>query len=136
MCSCTSKLALRVPRNDERGGPTREKQPDGQINNFLSIPLTKNIPLSPSGKSALSARPSRAHKRGVSRSSRTWGAGCGGRDGIGARFERADERCYCVRRSRVVLTPRRWCQVSRKLTLLGNDGDNKARSPGRVRNKP
>src|SRR6478609_9574703 len=101
MCSCTSKLALRVPRNDERGGPTREKQPDGQINNCLSIPLTKNISLSPSGKSALSARPSRAHKRGVSRSSRTWGAGCGGRDGIGARFERADERCYCVRRSRV-----------------------------------
>jgi hypothetical protein len=40
------------------------------------------------------------------------------RDGIAGRVEtlvsdqqRADERCCCVRRSRVVLTPRRWRQV-------------------------
>src|ERR1700730_7935802 len=40
------------------------------------------------------------------------------RDGIAGRVERpvsdqqhADERCCCGRRSRVVLTPRRWCQV-------------------------
>ena len=38
------------------------------------------------------------------------------------------------RRSRVVLTPRRWRQVSRKTNPRG-DGDKKARSPGRVRNK-
>jgi hypothetical protein len=53
---------------------------DGQISKNLSSPNAKNIPLSPSGKSALPARaipcPSR---RGVSRSSRTLGAGCGGR---------------------------------------------------------
>src|SRR3954447_14661315 len=36
------------------------------------------------------------------------------------------------RRSRVVLTPRRWRQVLRKQS----DGDNKARSPGRSRRKP
>jgi hypothetical protein len=30
----------------------------------------------------------------------------------------------------VVLTPRRWRQVLKKLTLLRGDGDNKARSPG------
>src|SRR5882724_3177694 len=33
------------------------------------------------------------------------GAGCGGRGGA------RDGRCQCGRRSRVVLTPRRWCQV-------------------------
>jgi hypothetical protein len=40
------------------------------------------------------------------------------------------------RRSRVVLAPRRWCQVPGKLTLLRDDGDKKARSPGRTRRKP
>jgi hypothetical protein len=39
----------------------------------------------------------------------------------------------CGRRSRVVLTPRRWRQVSRKYPR--GDGDKKARSPGRARNK-
>src|SRR4029077_14924948 len=40
----------------------------------LSSPRAKNIPLNPSGKSALSARPVPPEMRGVSRSSRT----CGG----------------------------------------------------------
>jgi hypothetical protein len=39
----------------------------------------------------------------------------------------------CGRRSRVVLTPRRWRQVSQK--YLRDDGGKKARSPGRARNK-
>ena len=63
------------------------------------------------------------------------------RDGIAARVERlvsdqqrADERCCCVRRSRVVLTPRRWRQVGG--IISADDGDNKARSPGRARRKP
>jgi hypothetical protein len=34
----------------------------------------------------------------------------------------------------VVLTPRRWCQVSRRYPR--GDGDNKARSPRRARRKP
>src|SRR3954454_24007030 len=38
------------------------------------------------------------------------------------------------RRSRVVLTPRRWRQVLR--SDAQGDGDNKARSPGRSRRKP
>jgi hypothetical protein len=41
-----------------------------------------------------------------------------------------------VRPSRVVLMPRRRHQVPDRLTLLGNDGGKKARSPGRTRNKP
>src|SRR3954452_3121289 len=40
----------------------------------------------------------------------------------------------CGRRSRVVLTPRRWRQASGKYPA--GDGDNKARSPGRSRRKP
>jgi hypothetical protein len=39
----------------------------------------------------------------------------------------------CGRRSRVVLTPRRWRQVSRKYPR--GEGGKKARSPGRARNK-
>ena len=38
------------------------------------------------------------------------------------------------RRSRVVLTPRRWRQALRKYPL--GDGGKKARSPGRARSKP
>jgi hypothetical protein len=40
----------------------------------------------------------------------------------------------CGRQSRVVLTPRRWRQVSRSYPL--DDGGKKARSPGRARSKP
>ena len=40
------------------------------------------------------------------------------------------------RRSRVVLTPRRWRQARDDAMHHTGDGDNKARSPGRVRRKP
>jgi hypothetical protein len=49
---------------------------------IVSSPEIKNIPLLPPGKSALGLPPSRAHKRGASRSSRTLGAGCGGRGSV------------------------------------------------------
>src|SRR3569832_2112313 len=45
-----------------------------------------------------------------------------------------DETCEGGRRSRVVLTPRRWRQVGGKCPA--DDGDNKSRSPGRARRKP
>jgi hypothetical protein len=98
--------------------------PSGVVAIFLSSPICKNISLHPSGKSSLQIRAIPSHKRGVSRSS-----GNAGRDAVDAAascvrwnrragfFEsvsdvrRADERCCSVRRSRVVLTPRRWCQV-------------------------
>ena len=56
------------------------------------------------------------------------GRRCGGRDGA------CDECIRLGRRSRVVLTPRRWRQVLRKLPQ--DDGDKKARSPGRARRNP
>jgi hypothetical protein len=39
----------------------------------------------------------------------------------------------CGRQSRVVLTPRRWCQVGER--DFTDDGGKQARSPGRARNK-
>jgi hypothetical protein len=51
--------------------------------------------------------------RGVSRSSRTLGAGCGGRGGA------LTNVLACGRRSRVVLTPRRWRQVCEKQASCG-----------------
>jgi hypothetical protein len=77
------------------------------------------------------------HSRGVSRSSRTRG---------GMRWTRAallTRAASCGRRSRVVLTPRRWRSSLRSgvsaltgLTRCAGDGDKKARSPGRARKKP
>ena len=88
-----------------------------------------------------------SHQRGGSRSSRN-----AGRDAVDARRRRAlfargrttpkpGEALWAktggrVRRSRVVLTPRRWRQVPGELTLPGGDGGKKARSPGRARRKP
>ena len=73
------------------------------------------------------------------------------RDGMAGRVERlvsdqqrADERCCSVRRSRVVLTPRRWRQVCGVASAQpGLDKTypqvmvaNKPGSPGRARRKP
>jgi hypothetical protein len=65
-----------------------------------------------------------ASPRGAYASSRTLSAGCGGRKNV------ADERCYCGRRSRVVLTPRRWCQARGILSRA-----TEARKPG-LRGEP
>src|SRR4051794_26050204 len=50
---------LRFARNDDVAGVAATKQPDGQISKNLSSPSRKNIPLTPSGKSALRLRASR-----------------------------------------------------------------------------
>jgi hypothetical protein len=69
-----------------------------------------------------------SHLRGVSRSSRTLA-----RDAVDARGA-LTKALICGRRSRVVLTPRRWRQVGG--SDFTGDGGKKARSPGRARNKP
>src|SRR5713101_7046365 len=97
--------------------------PSGGLLTWVSSPFCKNISLHPSGKSSLQIRAIPPHQRGVSRSSRTRGADavdaaafcaqrdCRAGDEPVSDQRHADERCCCVRRSRVVLTPRRWCQV-------------------------
>jgi hypothetical protein len=96
--------------------------PTGAYSKILSSPLCKNISLHPSGKSSLQIRAIPPHKRGVGHRHER-GVGCGGRGsvlratGLQGRLrpvsdrQHADERCCSVRRSRVVLTPRRWRQV-------------------------
>jgi len=90
--------------HDEPGGARLQRDgvllalqdcPTGKSPKSLSIPSRKNIPLSPSGKSKLEFVPSRAHKRGASRSSRTLGAGSGGRElrGRRARMTRTAKSC-------------------------------------------
>jgi hypothetical protein len=65
--------------------------------------------------------------RGAFRDRHEREAGCGGR---GCAF---DEWRESGRRSRVVLTPRRW-RLS--LRAIADDGGKRARSPGRARRKP
>jgi hypothetical protein len=69
-----------------------------------------------------------SHRRGGSRSSRTRG---------GMRWTPMapiTNGASGGRRSRVVLTPRRWRQVGWRISV--NDGGKQARSPGRARSKP
>ncbi len=96
--------------------------PSGVFLTRVSIPLCKNISLHPSGKSSLQLLPSHP-TRGAYHDRHERGVECGGRgsvlratglQGRSMRFvsdrQHADERCCSVRRNRVVLTPRRWCQ--------------------------
>src|ERR1700682_3953571 len=128
---------------------------DGAVESYFGFPEKYFCSHSPQITSRTLAIP--PHQRGVSRSSRTRGgmrwtrqrqarnvvAGRVGERPVSDR-QRADERCCCVRRSRVVLTPRRWRQVRGvksaqpgldKTYPLG-DGGKRARSPGRARRKP
>ena len=83
------------------------------------------------GRNSFTDTPRPASTRGAYRDRHeTWGAGCDGR------LRATDEGAFGGRRSRVVLMPRRWHQVLRKLTLPRDDGDNQARSPERARRKP
>jgi hypothetical protein len=101
--------------------------PTGWLVIFVSSPAAKNIPLSTLLKSALEPAPSHPD-RGAYRDRHGRGVGCGGRGSVGAQMEsrgglfRTCERITGAqtngacrgRRSRVVLTPRRWRQVSRR----------------------
>jgi len=52
-----ARMRAPLARNDEVAFVRATKQPDGQISKKLSSPQVKNIPLKPTGKSTLSARP-------------------------------------------------------------------------------
>jgi hypothetical protein len=56
--------------------------PSGNLAASLSRPSAKKIPLSPSGKSPLEARPSRARKEGRIAIVTDVGAGCDGRSSM------------------------------------------------------
>jgi hypothetical protein len=105
-------------------------QPDGQIRTALA-----NSPVKSPQRKYFTSRvgqitsrtPRPAPQRGVAQRHQR-GAGCGGR------VCALDEWRGRGRRSRVVLTSRRWRQVGGGNSA--GDGDKKARSPGRARRKP
>ena len=104
--------------------------PTGKSPKTPSSPPAKNIP--PSRLTQITAlTPSVSPQmRGGSRSSRTlrW-------DAMDAAV-RMTKRAACGRRSRVVLTSRRWRQVGDDISYRAGDGGKKARSPRRARRKP
>jgi hypothetical protein len=106
-----------LPPND----PTRQQ------NRLLSSPHEKNISINPSGKSTLykmhpaSPRGTLAIVMNVRR------------DAMDVSVL-PDEQHASGRQSRVVLTPRRWCQAL--WMIPRSDGGKQARSPGRARRNP
>ena len=110
--------------------------PTGKSVTYLSSPIAKNISLRAGPKSLPYSPPSHPTE---GRIAIVTDAGWDAVDAGGA-LTRARA---CGRRSRVVLTPRRWrqvcgwrCQPLTGLTRRASDGDNKARSPRRARRKP
>ena len=107
---------------------SRVRSPAGELRFLKSLGLTRcprsrRAAISDFPKLYLTTRPKSAiyrfrpvPVRGAFRDRHKRGMGCGGR---GCAF---DERCGCVRRSRVVLTPRCWRQVGGSNSA--GDGDN------------
>jgi hypothetical protein len=83
--------------------------------------MIKNISISFFQKSCSLAL-SRAHKRGVSRSSRTLSAGCDGLFRVGARSIAGGRPIWAGRRNRMVLAPRCWRQLATTLSASRRDG--------------
>ena len=123
----TMRKLLR-PRRDGSANLKRDAtRPTGKSPTHLSSPHRKNISVHIWRKSL----PHRCHPgphKGAFRDRHERRAGM--RWTLIARLTSA---LSCGRRSRVVLTPRRWRQVSQK--CLRGDGGKQARSPGRARNK-
>jgi hypothetical protein len=96
--------------------------PSGGLLTGVSSPVCKNISVSTHPKSSLELWPSHptrgalaivtnAGRDAVDAAASCAQRGCRAGDEPVSDRQHADERCCCVRRSRVVLTPRRWCQV-------------------------
>src|SRR5229473_109209 len=130
--------------------------PSGGLLTGVSSPLCKNISLSTHPKSSLELFVSRPERGAYHDRHGRWGGmrwtrqllACGVMAGRVERsvsgHKHADERCCRGRQNRVVLTPRRWCQVrgvasalpGLDKTISASDGGKRARSPGRARRKP
>jgi len=108
-----SNLEISGSMLTHRPGMTRTRRvPDGQFAHGHPAQFARRANMSHVSRlrrranhKHLSAHPAAFLQRGVSRSSRTLAVGCGGR-GLAS-----DDRRGHVRRSRVVLAPRRWRQA-------------------------
>ncbi len=109
----------------EINAPKNEFFQSFQVDLGCPVSTRKIFPFTKIGNRVL-ASPSRAAQRGVSRSSRNVARDCGGR------VARSDEALVNAgRRSRVVLTPRRWGQPPGQEP--GGTGAIKPGTPGRAR---
>ena len=102
---------------------------------YLSSPATKNIPISFFPKLVSPARVPRSIKRGVSRSSRTLNAGCGGRTSPSAILARTNGVCAD---GEVVWSWRSdaGAKSVKTLSRLTGDGGNQAMVTGESTYKP
>ena len=124
-----ARVRTRKPRGGKSGiGALRVDLPDGQITQNPVKPARKKYSAFQKSTNQLYIFASSHPTRGADRDRHERAAGCGGREAV-----RRDERKRCGRRSRVVLTPRRWRQVCGKQNFSADDGGKKARSPGRAR---
>src|SRR5882757_4967683 len=124
--SCSNRIGPRVAHRQSEGASV----PGCDIARRANLSHVPGIALS--GKSKRCSRPSRTHKRGGSRSSRTLGAGCDGRTSPGA---------VLARRAAVVRTAKPCGPGAPTLALSSwirstDDGGKRARSPRRARRKP
>src|SRR5579863_2200345 len=110
--------------------------PDGQIScvdlqlsHRLSSPCAKNISVFQKRKSDVYPAPSRTPQEGRCASSRTLGAGCGGRGST-------RDECVCPRTAKSCGPDIPTLMSSSQGDDLAGDGGKKARSPGRARYKP
>jgi hypothetical protein len=122
--SASDIRGCRKPRISRCSCGLRADVPDGQIT--CPAPFAKTFPFSLVANHFISLVVS-SHRGAIAIVTNA------GRDAVDARV-RLTMRAFRGRRSRVVLTPRRWRQMSGK--HAADDGDNKARSPGRARRKP
>ena len=105
----------------QRRSTKRHSHPTGKSRIFCPVPFTK-IFLSPRRANHLyKFAPSRSHKRGVGHRHERW-------DGMQWTQHRVRRTRRCGRRSRVVLTPRRWRQVLEEKPCF--QGATVTRKPG------
>jgi hypothetical protein len=124
-------IAIEQPRRCSLGDVAPDL-PDGQISSSsdfrLSSPFAENIPLGVLVDTGIQRNHPVPNKRGVSRSSRTLGAGC---DGRGRRCETSSAGA-----DGKVVWSRRLDAGVESAGIPAEDGDKQARSPGRARRKP
>ena len=116
-------LLLRAKANSQQGGSSYAGDlPDGQFADPCVQPPFQKKFFFTVDANQIYIRCVPSHTEGRFANVTDVGAGCGGRGGA------RDGRCQSGRRSRVVLTPRRWCQVGG--SNFADDGGKRARSPG------
>jgi hypothetical protein len=127
--AASARVAAKPLRGDEIGA-TRRANATGARS--VVQPLLQKYSDFQKWQISLYPWPSRFHKRGASRSSRTLDAGCDGRKALRAILARTNG----ADRTAKSCGPDASTLVSSWRIQFADDGDKRARSPGKARNKP